>query len=587
MQCILREMRRVFSILLILSAGPAVFGQAGFRTVVPKDAVVVGDAFQVQYIVVDKPAETFRPPAFTHFRLVSGPAVYKGTVDGTGSLVNMVFTLEAIRPGRYVIRGGTLFSGDKTLRSNDAEVQVLSVEEAANRKEAANEYFLRPGEDPGRKIRENLFVKVQVDKRTCYVGEPVQAIFKLYSRLQSRSDIVKNPGFYGFTVFDQVNLSDKESSVENIGGKLFDVHTVRKVQLFPLQSGLLYIDEMEVRNRVEFSRNAVSKKTEQEIAEGMSVFEEQNEMLTAGSEVFESEMHTEAIPITVKPLPGPARPFPFHGAVGTFSIETGLDEKLLATEHKGVLLVKIRGEGNFMQIDAPELKWPQGIEVFEPKVSDEFDRNSYPLKGVRVFQYPFVVSRTGAFLIPAFQFHYFDPDSGMYHQAMAEAVSFRVDNSLSQKPEAAEESARSGGYLPWIIAASGILFIGLFVFLQKARKREERKKPGENDGELLRTVWADSPPAHSTKPAEFYSRLIKTIWRFLELRVASSGGVTRKDGLFALLKEKSSDPNLANELRELLETCEVSMFSNVDLVEDKAGLLEKTRVLLEKLDRSL
>ena len=108
-----------------------------------------------------------------------------------------------------------------------------------------------------------------MDQQTCYVGEPVEATFKLYSRLESKSDIVKNPGFYGFTVYDMVNLADKQVTTENVKGKLFDVHTIRKVQLYPLQAGVFTIDAMEVKNRVEFSRSTVNKKTEQEIVEGV------------------------------------------------------------------------------------------------------------------------------------------------------------------------------------------------------------------------------------------------------------------------------------------------------------------------------
>ena len=73
-------------------------------------------------------------------------------------------------------------------------------------------------------MQQNLFMKVLVDKRVCFVGEPVTATFKLYSRLESKSDIVKNPGFYGFTVQDMINLDDKLTAVENINGKNFDVH---------------------------------------------------------------------------------------------------------------------------------------------------------------------------------------------------------------------------------------------------------------------------------------------------------------------------------------------------------------------------
>ena len=93
-----------------------------------------------------------------------------------------------------------------------------------------------------------------VDKRTCFIGEPVTATFKLYSRLESRSDIVKNPGFYGFTVQDMIGLEDNIVTTEIINGKKFDVHTVRKVQLYPLQAGSFTIDPMEIENKVRFSK---------------------------------------------------------------------------------------------------------------------------------------------------------------------------------------------------------------------------------------------------------------------------------------------------------------------------------------------
>ena len=66
-----------------------------------------------------------------------------------------------------------------------------------------------------------------------------------------------------------INLADKLVTTENIKGKLFDVHTIRKVQLYPLQAGDFTIDEMEVKNKVEFSKSIVNKKTEQEIVEGV------------------------------------------------------------------------------------------------------------------------------------------------------------------------------------------------------------------------------------------------------------------------------------------------------------------------------
>jgi hypothetical protein len=57
-----------------------------------------------------------------------------------------------------------------------------------------------------------------------------------------------------------INLDDKVKETEHINGKDFDVHTIRKVQLYPLQPGEYTIDEMKIDNKVEFTRSSVNKK---------------------------------------------------------------------------------------------------------------------------------------------------------------------------------------------------------------------------------------------------------------------------------------------------------------------------------------
>ena len=265
-------MKKIVVITGLLLLPFFVKAQIAFSTVVPLQAVVVGTSFQVQYVIEGaESVDDFKPPVFENFRIVTGPNIYNGSsasVTGLKRVRNIVYTLEATRPGKFIISGATATINNKPYQSNYTSLVVISEKEAKRlakqeRENSISNYFLRPGEDPYKKIKENLFLKVQVDKKTCYAGEPVLATFKLYSCLESKSDIVKNPGFYGFSVFDMINLSDKEVLAEKINGKLFDVHTIRKVQLFPLQAGVFSIDPMEIRNRVEFSRTAVSRKTEQ------------------------------------------------------------------------------------------------------------------------------------------------------------------------------------------------------------------------------------------------------------------------------------------------------------------------------------
>ena len=63
----------------------------------------------------------------------------------------------------------------------------------------------------------------------------------------------------------------------------------------------LLMDAMEVKNKVEFSRSAVNKKTEQEIVEGV-LGNNENETTKEGTEVFETDISTEPVTINVKPF---------------------------------------------------------------------------------------------------------------------------------------------------------------------------------------------------------------------------------------------------------------------------------------------
>jgi len=236
------------------------------------------------------------------------------------------------------------------------QVEVISKKEATRRLNKENgisqsDYFLRPGENGYEKIRQNMFVKMLVDKKNCFVGESVQATFKLYSRLESKSDIVKNPGFYGFTVYDMVNLADKQVVTETVKGKIFDVHTIRKVQLYPLQAGIFIVDAIRIKNKVEFSRSVVNKKTEQKIVEGV-LGNNEIEIPAAGTDVFETEMSTEPVSIAVKPIPEKNRPTIFTGAVGRFTIAASLANNKLAKNEEGFFEVTIIGKGNFTPMDA-------------------------------------------------------------------------------------------------------------------------------------------------------------------------------------------------------------------------------------------
>lgn len=572
--------------------------QPVFKTVVPQQPVIAGEAFQVQYILEggEKNAIIQAPP-FTGCRLISGPHVYTGS-EGIKAVSNFVYTLEANRPGRVHIAGATIVSGNKTLKSNPVIVEVISAQDAIrmlNKKGEllSSEYFLRPGEDPYRKIRENLFVTVQVDKRSCRVGEPVLAIFKLYSRLESQSDIIKNPGFYGFTVYDMVGLSDKQVATEKLNGRVFDVHTIRKVQLYPLQPGRFSIDAMEVKNRVEFSRSAINRKTEQQIAEGMMGIDT-DEPVAAGTDVFETTMSTAPVEVEVKPLPEKTKPAIFSGAVGRFNIRSDTPNVALAKNEEGFFDVTISGWGNFTQLDAPVIQWPAGVEGFEPTVKDELDKSRSPLQGSRVFRFPFVCAAPGTYTIPAVSFAYFDTDSNRYKTVSTAPVKVEAGKEVKKelirekrKTSLAaqnEKATRTGG----LIAIAAVLLILLYWIFGKKEKPAVAaplvEKPVLTSvEELLKPVRESA----ADDDRSFYTALQSAIWTFASQRFDLSGSTTNKSGLAFAMTGAHVVLSLSQQILEILETCETGIFTQAILGENKELLLERTKEVLQEIDLSL
>jgi hypothetical protein len=584
-------MARINVILLALLL-PFMGRSQRIKTNLSKQFVIAGESFTIYYILEDfKDEDEFIAPSFKGFKVVSGPYTNNGTTTdryGTKPIKNIQFTLEALYPGKFVIDGPSIKVNSRLIKSPDAVVDVVSKKEAPGKAdpEVSSEYFLRPGEDPNEKIRKNLFMKVMVNKKTCFVGEPVVATYKLYSRLTSKSDIVKNPGFYGFTVQDIISLSDNIASTEIVDGKVFDVHTVRAVQLYPLRAGEFAIDPMEVVNKVEFSKSAVNKKSEQEIVEG--VVDEKESPRSANEVVY--NISTERITIHVKPLPVLKKPAGFNGATGRFSIRTSLEKPQMARNEEGSFVITVSGKGNFTQLSAPSVMWPEGIEAFEPLIKDSLDKSQTPLRGSRSFRFSFISSRPGTYTLPTISFSFFDPDSNKYKTINSLPAEVTISNTerkeLPKKEQAIVNTPQRDYKSLWIYG--GILLVVLSIILLQFKKPKKES--------LVKSMNVEKEPAVSIdqllQPARFamvagddsfYRLLQKSIWEYLNNKWQLSGTRMNKDELYRAMNEKGMDRELYNGLLDILRQCETAMFTKAELGIDKEELLSRTRTLLSKI----
>ena len=115
---------------------------------------------------------------------------------------------------------------------------------------------LAPGENADEKIKKNFFLRAEVSKNECYVGEPLMAVFKAYSRLDANSQVLRRPSLSGFSVVEMVDAYNNHPDVERYNGENYFVHLIRKVQLFPLQPGSFTIEPAEVESIIHLKRSS-------------------------------------------------------------------------------------------------------------------------------------------------------------------------------------------------------------------------------------------------------------------------------------------------------------------------------------------
>ncbi|MET0635588.1 MAG: BatD family protein [Chitinophagaceae bacterium] len=591
-------MKKWLFILLMLVAVQC-WSQPSMRTVVTPGPVATGESFQVQYVLEDMDnSDDFYQPDFKGFHIVSGPQYYTAQTYGPHGVTrmrNIVYTLAALKPGLYIIPGASALVNGKLVKSRKTSIKVVESQKQdviGMQDRMLGDYYLRAGEDPYQKIRKNLFIRVQVDRRSCYVGEPIIAVFKLYSTLESRSDIIKNPGLYGFTVQDMIGLHDGRVSTEVINGKKFDVHTIRKVQMYALRPGTFQVDPMEVRNKVEFYKAIVpgEKETEQTIREGVIDTDDFRSLIN--TVVYESNMSTEPVTITVRPTPEKARPDSFSGAVGKFSIQASLLKNSVHTNEDAILEVRISGAGNFTQLSAPEIKWPAGITAFDPEISDRIDPATAPLKGERLFRYHFVSNKTGTHLLPAVVMSFFNPDSNRYNTLSTSGLPVVVTDSVRRGGplnQLAGSQTVSTGW--WIVGAVALLMIIalllLVIYVRRTRRRtgairvSPPEMPVRPDIDVL---LANAKRLVGINDKSFYVSLREGIWRFCSRYFGLSGSQMNRLYLVKVMQAASIPESAQQEINRILDHCETGMFTNVFSEGNNDELYARTLAVLKQIE---
>jgi hypothetical protein len=434
--------------LLLAWAWPAA---AQLRLTVQVDAqrVSTSDYLHIQYTVERASKLTrFITPAFQGFTVVQGPDYTNGWTLVNGDMKEYVaisFVLQPKRKGRWVIPAATAVADGKSLRSESVAIDVSDGPstgrqrtEAAPGDQPLDEMILRKGESVQDKVRKNLFVKLDVSRRSVYVGEPVVATYKLYTRLNSESRVVRRPSFSGFSVFDMEEPESDLPRTEKLNGVEYNVYLLRMVQLYPLQAGTYELESMQVENTVRFIRESATRdqNTLNNILRALG-----QEGLDPDAWVRELvSLENPPATITVKPLPTEGQPADFSGAVGQFTLAARKGRDTLTQGDAYKLDITLEGRGNLPVISAPDINWPPDLEPFEPEITESLNKAFSPMTGLKTYSIPFTPRRTGRCFLPSARLVYFDPAQGRYITLQTDSLAVEVIAPAKRE----KESGRAG-----------------------------------------------------------------------------------------------------------------------------------------------
>lgn len=630
MPVIMQDCLQKLFLLFFLCCGYSATAQVRFTASIAP-AVIGKNEFAQLKLMVENAGEVqqIEPPPLKDFTVISGPSQESGMSMVNGNVKRYIALSYIIKPkqtGNFFIPPAMARADGAMYRSNGVTIKVVATstgntqqlntpgnpfagmnpfDEPAPRS-TNRDFILKKGEDPLEKINRNMFVALEVDRKSCYVGEPVVATYKLYTRLKSESNLIRNPSFNGFSVIDLQQPDNTSYQVEKKDGREYNVYIIRKVQLYPLLPGDLELGVAEIENNVRFIK-AEYLNQRPDIFDGM-LPDFSNAMIPPeGMELQKVTLKNKPVVIVVKPMPETNKPANFKGAVGNFTIGARVEKNNFTTDDGGRLAVIISGEGNLQMINAPGISWPEGIEGFDPKATDDLYKGTVPVGGRKIFEFPFTVSRPGTYNIPAFSFSFFDPRQGVYRSVETKPIPITVMPGTGRPKVIKEENPvrKEDSYLVLffknrlrVISVVAILIIcGLIFWLKRDFKKEkqvlaaEEIRPEVDEKPVQEIMEGQQNPF--TKANEllqhadgklFYMTLNEELKKYLAKKLSIPAEDLNRRTIASRMDKMGIAHETSMQVYGLVDEIEFQLYTPVVENENRKALYEKANEVVQLLN---
>ncbi len=619
---IITTLRYFFLALIVTAQAFTVCGQLKFTTVASSNEIGRSEYVQVQFVISNaKQIDQFIPPSFPDFVIIEGPSQTSGMSNINGNISqyqSVSYILQPTKIGNFTIAGANATIDGKQMRSNSVTINV-SANNSGNANnniqpffhpiwpdepEENKEYVLKPGENASDVIKKNLFVKVQVSKNKCYVGEPIVATYKLYSCLHSESRVTKLPSMNGFSVYDMIDPNKNSPTYETINGKRFTVNIIRKAQLIPLQPGTVTLDPVQIENDVYFIKGATRARHRNNLLDDFfNNFSDEE-----GGNMIEQHvtLNSNPLEVTVNALPEKNKPADFSGAVGNFKIDATLENKKIAARDEATVKVTVKGNGNLPIVNAPQILWPNTIDAYDATASENVDKTVVPMAGSKTFEYIFSPKNPGDYTIPAIDFSYFDPATDSYKVVKTQPLNFvasaenkKHKSSITNTPGLQNQDEPNvfktflQDHLEWFFAVFILSLLAIYLWRQNIRLKKDEQQKAAMEIEKGKTPILSpeelDPLLRAKRFLEyadykgFYEEINRSTWNVLCDKLQIRSSELNKSNVVKQLQLRGWSEHDIIHLEDILHKCEMNLYTPDYSEINSQQLLQETESLIKKL----
>jgi len=566
----------LFSAFVTRAAEPVRFTASAPST------VIVDKPFQLVY-TVNATGKDLKVPEFANFEVLAGPFESRSSsyqiINGKTSSslsVSYTFTLQGLKTGTYSVPPASIMVDGQKHSSNGLSIKVLPDDGSDA---AVGSSASQAGANTAKITNDKIFIRTNVSKSSVYEQEPVVVTYKLYTLADvAGMNNMKMPDFNGFLKQELDQNQNKQLSYENFNGKNYGTIVLYQVLLYPQRTGDITIDKANFEAVIR-----VQNKTQVR-----SIFDDFFDSYTN----VNKNLVAPAVKLKVYPLPG-TKPAGFSGTVGQLSMSSTISAAQVKANEAVTLKVVISGNGNMKLIKNPDIKLPEGFEIYDPKVNNNFKTTTSGVSGNKTIEYLFIPRNAGDFEIPAAEFTYFDLQEKTYKTLRTPVYNLKV-----LKGEGGE-SVVSGTYVNkedvkqlgkdirfietkpfkltkktepvfgtvegWILYLIPLL-VALFLFIVLKRKALEN-----SNIEFVRNKKANKQAQKRLKMAQkllnegkkdqFYEEVLKAVWSYLSDKLAIPAASLTKERVEAELSLKGVNADAIKQFTDILNTCEFARYA--------------------------